>query len=651
MNASKWNSVGNNDNYINLSTKQLTQNEHLALSLGLKFNNSTKKPDIINIETAFNKMTGPNENVNTNVNIAKGIVYGSYLYDSKLNYFPLRFSKALISIKKDPNIHITRADKSKVIVIMDKVDYCNRMEGLLDDANTYQLLNSNPLERVNASYNKSIREIFDGNNEYKAHFKTIGKALPYLYGTAKIHKPGDKMRPIIGTTGSASYKLSKFMAHMLQSLVGTISTSHIENSSQFIKKLNNVHVEYENYRMISFDVVSLFTTVPVDDVLEFLRGQLLQHALSLPISVILQLIRLCVVDTCFVFNDKYYKQKFGMQMGNCLSPVLANVYMEYFESRLAHNIMPDNSYWFRYVDDVFSLVHKDIDINLCINQLNNVSPSIKFTYEIENENTLPFLDILVTRNDNGFTFKVYRKSTNNYLIINAHSHHEYSVKISALRAMFLRALKICSPENLPDEINLIYEIGDINGFDKMSLDHSFNCAKLTHRRDRPKEPFENGKTICIPYHPSFDHVIHPLKMLGFNIAFSYPNSIGKSLIRNSPSINSSCVYRLPCKCGEFYIGQTCKPLKTRIEQHQLQVAKDSQNSAVNLHSKSCLYPIDYKNAEEILKCNFYMERILMETACIQLTIDKNFNLNQGLNTVNPLFLHIFNKQYSIKDLI
>jgi hypothetical protein len=651
--TSKWNSIGNRDNYINLSDRQLTNNEHLVMSLGLKFNNSTKKPDIIAIEAACKKkVTGPNDE-STNMNIAKGIMYAAYMHSSSLNYFPKRFNKALCSLRKDPNLHITRADKSKIIVIMNKIDYCNRMETMLDDRNTYELLKSNPLERVNADYNRNIRNILVNNDNYITHFKSIGKSLPYLYGTAKIHKPGNKMRPIIGTTGSASYKLSKFLAHMLQSLVGTISSAHIQDSSHFISKLTNIsdNTSLEDYNMVSFDVASLFTTVPVADVLEFLRAELLKHAFTLPISVILQLTRLCVVDTCFVFNDRFYRQKFGMQMGNCLSPVLANIYMEFFESRLALSIMVDNSFWLRYVDDIFSLMPKNVDINLFLIQLNNVTPSIKFTYELEDENKIPFLDTLIIREEEGFSFKVFRKLTNNYLIINNHSHHGLIVKHSALRAMFLRALKICSPQHLAEEVNVIYEIGEKNGFDKSSLNLCLKNAKVTHQRVTPKEPFENKNMICIPYHPSFNQVIYPLKVLGFNLTFSYPNTIGKSIIRNSPFTNSGSVYTLPCKCGQFYVGQTCKPLAKRMLQHRDNVAKNNQSSAVNLHSNTCLFPIDYSDAREILKCNFYHERILMETACIQLTMDRNFNSNQGLNTMNPLLLHIFNKQYRIQDII
>ena len=98
--------------------------------------------------------------------------------------------------------------------------------------------------------------------------------------------------------------------------------------------------------MVSFDVKSLFTCVPVCDILEFLKEELSKYVLSVPVCFILDLIRLCVVDTCFTFDGNFYRQKFGMQMGNCFSPVLSNIYMEYYETRIANSVLPDNIFFF-----------------------------------------------------------------------------------------------------------------------------------------------------------------------------------------------------------------------------------------------------------------------------------------------------------------
>ena len=63
----------------------------------------------------------------------------------------------------------------------------------------------------------------------------------------------------------------------------------------------------------------------------------------------------------------------------------------------------------RYVDDTFSLFHKETEFQKFLNCLNSLHPSLKFTNEIETNNSLPFLDVLVTKSDNKFITSVYRK--------------------------------------------------------------------------------------------------------------------------------------------------------------------------------------------------------------------------------------------------
>ena len=71
-------------------------------------------------------------------------------------------------------------------------------------------------------------------------------------------------------------------------------------------------------------------------------------------------------------------------MGSPLSPILANLYMEYFESSLIPTI-PDNlrpKVWLRYVDDVFVIYpHNEDALQEFLNRLNSLAPTIKFTIE------------------------------------------------------------------------------------------------------------------------------------------------------------------------------------------------------------------------------------------------------------------------------
>ena len=73
--------------------------------------------------------------------------------------------------------------------------------------------------------------------------------------------------------------------------------------------------------MVSFDVDSLFTNVPVDETVEFLQNHLSVNHLDLPFSnhVLFQLINLCTKSCPFSCNDQYFKQIKGLSMGSCLS--------------------------------------------------------------------------------------------------------------------------------------------------------------------------------------------------------------------------------------------------------------------------------------------------------------------------------------------
>jgi hypothetical protein len=52
-------------------------------------------------------------------------------------------------------------------------------------------------------------------------------------------------------------------------------------------------------------------------------------------------------------DDKFFQQKDGMAMGNALSPVVSNIYMEHFEKLALKTAVHRPSLWLQYVDDTF----------------------------------------------------------------------------------------------------------------------------------------------------------------------------------------------------------------------------------------------------------------------------------------------------------
>jgi len=158
--------------------------------------------------------------------------------------------------------------------------------------------------------------------------------------------------------------------------------------------------------MVSFDVVSLFTKVPIADALATISNLLsqdesLEDHTAIPAEDICTLIELCLRLTYFEFQGRFFEQMDGGAMGSPLSPVVANLFMEAFESRALEQASLRPSMWVRYVDDTFVIwPHTDEELKNFHIHLNTINPSIQFTYEKEKEGQLPFLDVCVQRKGN-----------------------------------------------------------------------------------------------------------------------------------------------------------------------------------------------------------------------------------------------------------
>jgi len=86
-------------------------------------------------------------------------------------------------------------------------------------------------------------------------------------------------------------------------------------------------------------------------------------------------------------------------MGSPVSVVVAEIVMQHVEERALATCRQTIQLWLRYVDDTFTAIHKD-EINDFHDLLNKHNADIQFTTEIEENGKLPFLDCLVSRDNN-----------------------------------------------------------------------------------------------------------------------------------------------------------------------------------------------------------------------------------------------------------
>jgi len=170
---------------------------------------------------------------------------------------------------------------------------------------------------------------------------------------------------------------------------------------------------------------------------------------------------LCLTSTYFQYNGKHYKQLHGTAMGSPVSVVVAEIVMQHVGEHALATCRQTILLWLRYVNDTFTAVHKD-QIDDFHDHLNEQNADIQFAKEIEENRKLPFLDCLVSRDNNELRRTVYRKPTHTDRLLDESSYNATSHKATTIKTLTRRAQLVCdTPDNLRDENRYLER-----GFDK-----------------------------------------------------------------------------------------------------------------------------------------------------------------------------------------
>jgi len=131
-----------------------------------------------------------NRRLKISVILIKGVMLNPILdlFDN-FKGLPRRYLLATRSLKRNPDILITKADKGNNVVILDRSDYIRKAHSLLHDNSTYQKLRSNPYPAVIESFRKNLKRIAAKcpDPKFFDRFRTINPSIPYFYGLPKTH--------------------------------------------------------------------------------------------------------------------------------------------------------------------------------------------------------------------------------------------------------------------------------------------------------------------------------------------------------------------------------------------------------------------------------------------------------------------------------
>ena len=149
-------------------------------------------------------------------------------------------------------------------------------------------------------------------------------------------------------------------------------------------------------------------------------------------------------------------------MRSPLGPISADVYMYHLETTVLKPFIESRciTYW-RYVDDIFIVVHLNTSIESLLDQFNSVDNNIKFTCELQDPTTgnLPFLVVLlIKQNDDNVKRRVYRKKTWTGQDIHYQSRVPMSQKRNQIKNRAFLIRKICSTEFITSELDFLKNV-------------------------------------------------------------------------------------------------------------------------------------------------------------------------------------------------
>ena len=646
---------------LNLSDAKLTILEENVLRLGLKHHILPKKIDEMSLRVEVEKLVS---NIQYDVPVILNLEFKEKLkslvksYTSEANGICANktnqaFHRTLRRLSANKEIKVCRYDKGNGVVVLNCKDYFDKLDTIVLDKEKFEEISfhESDVHPIITNENK-IKDFLYRNIRGKIDDVVYNSIVPSgsqpgkLYGLCKVHKAGNPLRPVISMLGTAEYQLAKYLDDFIKPNIN--EENSVSSTNDFIKKLNDFQFSKGDH-MVSFDVSSLFTNVPLQETIDLISDCVYsQDSKKVPPFEKKWFRKMLKFATSglFLYKDGLFRQVDGVAMGSPLGPSFANFFLGHLERyKFFHNSDINPKLYVRYVDDIFAVFSENVSVDPFFNHINQQHPQIKFTVENSENNILAFLDTQIKLEDDHFESIVYRKQTYTGVLLNIEAVCPMNWKKGLILGAINRASIICSTkEAFLSEVEKLKLIFWKNGYSKSFFDKVFayfeqKKATLAQTVDESERNF----IIKIPYvgkiSNDFKNKLKQLFLNDLNVEImpvfnSFKVSSYFSLKSKSPSLlSSNVVYKFSglCDSNVTYIGKTKRHLMVRCLEH-LDI-ESSKKSEIKEHLKSCnlCRNSSSENFEILRKCKSDRESKICEAFFIKTEVPQlNKNLfNKG----------------------
>ena len=590
------------ENIVNLAGFDLTEAEKDVLCRGLRFGipPSIRKESIFaEFELAWQQIERtklpPEKELECRATLS-GLAHR--FANSKIDRTGFRLNRehtdAIKNLKKKSDVIITKPDKGNGVVLLKRSDYVEKMQAILSDKRKFQDIGETDvndrtvqIERALQAFLLRARKAGHITAEVYDRVRPVGSIRPRMYGLPKLHKDGVPLRPILSMVGAPQHELAKWLTEVLKPVLEKYSSYLLKDTFAFCDPIEEFstrsELDVESLCMCSFDVVSLFTNVPLQETVDVCMDALYRDdsiaTPSVPEELVRKLLLKVTTDVEFSFDGQLYRQIDGVAMGSPLGPILANIFVGHLETSIPVDEMP--LLYDRFVDDTFSVFVDEEKARIFFSRLNGLHPNLRFTMELESNGRLPFMDVLVEKGEGVLERSVYRKPTFTGLYTRWDSFCPIKHKINLVRSLTSRAMRICSQVNLESEFDCLRGIFRKNGYPSGIVERIMNEVKqrgIGKDDDARTELTQSVRILLkLPW----------IGAAGRKLQREFEDAVTKADVSLIPVVvfttrhvfNGKCkdvlpmtsrshvIYQYKCRCEQRYIGKTTQVLSERIKQH------------------------------------------------------------------------------------
>ena len=265
-----------------------------------------------------------------------------------------------------------------------------------------------------------------------------------------------------------------------------------------------------------------------------------------------------------------------------MSSIFADIVLEDLENTCLQKLDFKPTFYLRYVDDVITCIPAS-KLNVMLNIFNTYHPRLQFTYEVENNKTINFLDVQLLRKNNKIIYNWYRKPTFSARFLNFHSNHTKYQKVGMIYTLVDKAILLSDSSFHANNLDLVKNFLIENGYPEKFIDFyikkrldnmHFRQTNDVISYDKNKKIIAKRPKICIPYIKGFYESIR--KIFGKYNIITLPiicNNLNNVVIKGKDILKkenkTKAVYKLECNnCTASYVGMSTREALDRIDEHR-----------------------------------------------------------------------------------